>query len=76
MERIVSLFDRDFSLNSPGTRPLRAGAGFSDSGFRHVRRRRVFIRQRESAEMDVSAFCGFASRPHRAELGTARRRLA
>ncbi|MCA8274916.1 hypothetical protein LGN17_20735 [Burkholderia sp. AU30280] len=74
MERIVALFDRDFSLNSPGTRPLRGGAGFSNSGIQHVRRRRVFIQQRASLEMDVSTCCGFAShdrpsmrrRPHRA----------
>ncbi|WP_423395898.1 hypothetical protein [Burkholderia sp. LMG 21824] len=74
MERIVSLFDRDFSLNSPGTRPLRGGAGFSNSGIQHVWWRRVFIQQRASLEMDVSACCSFAShdrpsirrRPHRA----------
>ncbi|WP_175952320.1 hypothetical protein [Burkholderia sp. BCC0405] len=74
MERIVALFDRDFSLNSPGTHPLRGGAGFFNSGFQYVRRRRVFILQRASLEMDVSASCSFAShdrpsmrrRPHRA----------
>ncbi|WP_156814567.1 hypothetical protein [Burkholderia lata] len=70
MERIVSLFDRDFSLNSLGTRPLRVGAGFSDSGLQHVWRRRVFIRQRASTEMDVSASCGFA----RHERSSRRRR--
>ncbi|WP_175238580.1 MULTISPECIES: hypothetical protein [Burkholderia cepacia complex] len=74
MERIVSLFDRHFSLNSPGTRLLRAGAGLSDSGLQHVRRRRVFVPPRASTGMDVSAAVSVACHerssmrrpPHRA----------
>ncbi|WP_144025273.1 hypothetical protein [Burkholderia sp. HI2500] len=74
MERIVSLFDRHFSLNTPETRLLRAGAGLSDSGLQHLRRRRVFVPPRASTEMDVSAAGSVARRerpsmrrlPHRA----------
>ncbi|MDR6499776.1 hypothetical protein J2785_002932 [Burkholderia ambifaria] len=58
MERIISFFVHDFSLNPPGTHPLRAGAGFSDSGLHRVRRQSIFNQQRSMTEMGVSASCG------------------